>query len=250
MLLVQYWDTEHIVKIVGKEDAFSTELLSGADLKRATDVRIEPGSSLPQSKAARQAFIMDLMANAYIPPEEGLDMLEIGGTKKLLDQLKNDKRQAQRENIKFKRMGARDIAMYEEQFSLNIQEGGIQPDEIDPETGQPLQAPLMIPVHDFDNHEVHIQEHDRFRKSQAWETLPPEVQQLMQSHVQMHKVMQQQSMLEQTLSQIPTDGTTPGVSGMMDDNGQDPTGALEPPPEDPNAAPGAPTDIDPALMEE
>lgn len=251
MLLVQYWDVKHIVKIVGKEDAFSTQLLTGAELKRATDVRIEPGSSLPQSKAARQAFIMDLMANGYVPPEEGLDMMEIGGTKKLLDQLKNDKRQAQRENIKFKRMVDADIQAYEAEFEMALQQGGISPEELDPETGMPLKAPLMIPVHDFDNHEIHIEEHNRFRKSQAWETLSPQVQTLMQSHVKMHEVMAQQKMLEQTLSQIPTDGTTPGVSGMIDDNGQadfSESGGMAPP-EDPNAAPGAPSDAEPLPME-
>jgi len=235
MLLVQYWTVEHVIKVVGKEDAFSSELLSGADLKRGTDVRIEPGSSLPQSKAARQAFIMDLMTNNFVPPEEGLDMLEIGGTQKLMDILKNDKRQAQRENIKFKRITPDALIQYQMAFSQQVQGA------IDPDTGQELKAPLIIPVHDYDNHEVHIMEHDRFRKTQEFEALPAEIQALVQQHVQQHVQMMQAKMLEQAMSQIPTDGTTPGVDGTV--GGEEapafPESGGNIPPEDPTMNPGS-----------
>jgi hypothetical protein len=243
MLMVQYWDVQRVVKVVGKEDAFSIQLLSGADLKRATDVRIEPGSSLPQSKAAKQAFIMDLMMNQFIPPDEGLEMLEIGAAKKLMDMLKNDKRQAQRENIKFKRLTPDDLMAYEQEYAMALQQQGIDPQGIDPTTGEQLQAPLIIPVHTYDNHEVHIEEHDRFRKGQEFETLPAEIQQLVESHVMQHKTMMQQVMLQQTMSQIPTDGTiNDGVDGTVGGEA-DPTAG----PSDPSQAPdtGAQSEVIP-----
>ena len=51
--LVQYWDSVRLVKVVGKDGAISARYLEGADLKTGNDIRIEGGSSLPQSKAAR-----------------------------------------------------------------------------------------------------------------------------------------------------------------------------------------------------
>lgn len=239
-LQVQYWEGPRLVKIVGKDDTFSTKVLSGADLKRATDIRIEPGSGLPESKAARQALIMDLMTNGFVDPNEGLDMMEVGAAKKLIDTIKNDKRQAQRENIKMKRVTEQDVQNYQMQWDQQLMMSGVE-EAIDPETGQPLMPPLLVPVNDYDNHEVHIEEHNRFRRTQEFENLPEVVKQLFQSHVEQHKVQMQNSALEQMLAGIPSDGTTPGITASMDPQEVDLTasgGGMEAP--DPDAAPGAP----------
>lgn len=191
LLFVEFVDTERLIKITGKNDTFSTELLSGANIKRGTDIRIEPGSSLPESKAARQAYIMDLMVNGFVDPQEGLDILQIGSMRKLIDNLKNDKRQAQRENIKFKRLTEEVISQYEQEWASGLADMGMGADPMsgqimDP-TGQPMQPPLIIPVNDWDNHEVHIEEHNRFRCSQEFEKLSPTIKEAIQSHVRMHQ---------------------------------------------------------------
>lgn len=239
LLFTQYVTEERRVKIIGKDDAYSTELLSGADIKRATDIRIEPGSSLPQSKAARQAFIMDLMTNGFVDPNEGLEMLQIGGTQKLIDSIKNDKRQAQRENIKFKRMTEEDFSLYEQEWTAGMQEMGAAVDAgggfVDPISGQPLMPPLIIPVNDWDNHEVHIEEHNRFRRTQEFEVLSPTIKEAMQSHVLMH----QQRLMGDPMGM--------GMAGMPPTDEAGAEGAVDLsqsgggiPPEDPNAAPEVP----------
>lgn len=243
-LSVQFWDLPRRVKVTGKDEVFSTEMLSGADLKRGTDIRIEPGSSLPTSKAAKQALIMDLMMNfpQDVPANKGLELMEIGATDKLIDDLKADQRQAKRENIRFKRLNALELQQYADEWDRQIAMMG--DDNIDPQTGQPMQAPLAIPVNSFDNHDVHIEEHNRFRKSQEFEVLPDEVKELIEAHVEQHKAMKQQDMLQQFMSQIPTDGSTPGVSGTMNGTEVDLESSGDAqaeglPPEEPNAAPGA-----------
>lgn len=209
LLLVQYWDVPHLIKVVGKDDTFSVSVLSGADIKGATDVRIEPGSSLPQSKAARQAFIMDLMTNGFVDPTEGLDMLDIGGTQKLMDIIKNDVRQAQRENIKFKRLTPEALMEYQMLVSQQLP-------EIDGDSGQELEPPLIIPVNDYDNHDVHIEQHNRFRRTQEFEQLSPEIKQLMQSHVQQHEAAKGSQAIRQMLNGMPTDGSVPGINGTVE----------------------------------
>lgn len=53
---------------------------------------------------------------------------------------------------------------------------------------QKPEAPVKLPiVRDFFDHEVHIDIHNRFRKSHEYEELPPELQQLVDRHVEEHK---------------------------------------------------------------
>jgi hypothetical protein len=220
-LCVQFWDMPRMVKVIGEDQSFSASELSGADIKNGTDIRVEKGSSLPQSKAARQAFVMDLMANQYITPEDGLQMLEIGGASSVLDRVQIDRRQAARENVQFRNLTEQDYMLYNQQWEELTAQGEAP---IDPETGDEVRQPPIIPVNSFDNHSVHIDEHNRFRKSQAYLTLPEVTKQALETHVEMHKAYMQADMLQQAMSQIPTDGTVPGVSGLMEGGGEEEMG--------------------------
>jgi hypothetical protein len=116
-LAVQYWDVEHTIKVVGTDGAFDTMVLKGTDVASGTDIRMESGSALPTSKAARQAFIMDLMTKGFIDPNKGLELMEIGGVQKLYDELKIDERQAQRENLRMKAIGPDGMDQYDQQIN-------------------------------------------------------------------------------------------------------------------------------------
>lgn len=208
-LAVQMWDVPRLVKIVGEDNMFDTMLLAGAEIKRGTDIRVEPGSALPTSKAARQAFIMDLMNGGFIPPEAGLELLEIGGPTKLMEQLGQDKRQAQRENVRMKSLTEEAIMEHQLQFMSMAPptQDGMLPAEPGP----------VVSVNDWDNHAVHIEVHNRFRRSQIFEFLPDEVKSQFEQHVQMHKQAMAQENIQNLLMNIPTDGTVPGPAGVMDD---------------------------------
>lgn len=146
----QYWVTERIVRVVGSDGAFDAQVYKGADLGGNLDVRVEAGSALPQSKAAKQAFVMDLMKLFPQYAEKGFELLEIGGIEKIYDDFLTDKRQAQRENMK----------MAEGQL--------VEPNE-------------------FDTHEAHLTVHNKFRKSQEFETLPEEIKAIFNQHCAVHQ---------------------------------------------------------------
>lgn len=229
-LTVQYWDMPRKVKVCGDDQAFDWLMLSGADIKNGTDIRIEKGSALPQSKAAKQALVMDLMTNGFITPQDGLDIMEIGGAKSVVDKIQNDKRQASRENIQFKLLTDQMFMQADQQWQMKQMQAMMAQQQgdpnaadalIDPQTGMPVQQPLIIPVNSFDNHQIHIEEHNRFRRSQAYHKLTEQAKTAMESHVEMHKSTMQSDLLQQTLSQIPTDGSVPGVSGIVS-GGQQP----------------------------
>jgi hypothetical protein len=191
-LIKQFWDTPRLVKVVGSDGFFDVLQLEGSEI--ATDIRMEGGSSLPTSKAARQAFITDLMKMGFIKPEDGLKLLDIGGVQQLNRKLKVDENQAQRENIKMKRMKPEQVMEYQqqaEQAMMQAQQQMMTDPEaesplMDQESGMLMEPPALVPVNNWDNHAVHIETHNNFRKTQAFEMLDPSVQELFEQHVNAH----------------------------------------------------------------
>jgi hypothetical protein len=214
-LFQQYVDVQRKIKIIGTDGSFDTLLLSGADIKGGTDVRVEPGSSIGQSAAAKRAAIMEMFSVGMLQdPNEALRMLEIGGAQKVLDILAVAEKKAQRENMKMRLITPDLIAQNREQYGLQV-----AGDMIQEMTGQPVppgmpldevlqflppdaaqQIEMMIPpvvqVDDFDDHAVHIATHNKFRMGQAYESFPPEVKSQYEMHVQIHEQMAQQQMMQ------------------------------------------------------
>lgn len=191
-----YWDVERIVKITGPDGSFDVMAFKGSDLKDNVDIRIEGGSSLPVSKAAKQALLMDLMKMGFITPQQGLEQMDMGGLNKIYERLQVDRKQAQRENMRMSKVTPELIAEHEAQaMQAAIMEQQMNPPlpeemEISMETGELIPPeptiPLIVPVNTWDNHKVHIEYHNEFRKGQAFENLPEEAKTLFEEHVNQH----------------------------------------------------------------
>lgn len=224
----QYWDTQRQVKIVGEDRSFDVLAFAGSDLRGNTDIVVEAGSALPTSKAAKQAFIMDLMKLGFIDPEKGMQVMEMGGVSKIYEDVQVDQMQARRENLKMQAITQEDLSAYLETYVVRdpntMQEVGLG----DPNTQQVLppeaDPPPMVPVNTFDNHQVHIDTHNKFRKGQAFENLSPEIKQVFEEHVAMH----------QKALQVQTLPPPPGLGGNL---GQPNAGG---PPQSGGGAPGIP----------
>ncbi len=191
----QYWDTPRTVKVVGRDGQFNVLSFIGSDLRDNTDIRIESGSALPTSKSAKQALLMDLMSQGFIPPEKGLELMDVGGVQRLYEEVQIDSSQAVRENMKMSTVTDQDMNIYLQTFQ------GIDPatgehNLVDPNTGQPLMdqmgnptaPPLIVPVNSFDNHQIHIQVHNNYRKGQEYEQLEQRLKDLFEEHVNQHMI--------------------------------------------------------------
>lgn len=182
-LIGQYWDVPRIVKITGVDGSWDAAMFAGSDLKGNTDIRVEAGSALPTSKAAKQALITDWMKMGFITPEDGMQVLDMGGIVKLYENVQVDQAQARRENLKMQNV---DDALIEQMFELPTDPMTGEPMPQVDEFGKPLLPEPVIPVNTFDNHAIHIDIHNKFRKSQAYEQLDPAKQLLFEVHVQKH----------------------------------------------------------------
>lgn len=210
-LFVQYVDLPRKIKTVGTDGAFDTIRLMGSDIKNATDIRIEPGSSIGQSKAAMEARAMDLYSLGAIDQPQLMQMMEMGGMQRIQDTAKAAERKAQRENLRMKELDPQAILQARQEFQLEaaprlaemMRAEGMEPsiEEI-AQAVQELEAPPMIPADDFDMHQLHIDLHDRFRMSQEYDILPEEVKQQFEAHIEMHRGFLQHEQMEAMLQQF------------------------------------------------
>ena len=241
-LAVDYWDVPRIIRVAGTDRSFDSFTLKGSDIANGLDVRVEPGSALPQSKAARQAFLMDLFTSQAISAQQMLDMMEIGGVQTLVDRMRIDMRVAQRENLRMKRLTVGDIAKYNQQKTEEALAGA--PGTVDPQRGIPTvdagnlaSYPPIIPVNKWDNHEVHKTTHDNYRKSQEFEMLAPEVKDQFEKHIMIHEsyifMKAQQAMFGMAQEGAPQEGM-----GMVPELATGPEEGAGPPPEGAGMPPG------------
>lgn len=191
--VVQFWDVPRMLKVVGNDGAFDVLNLKGSDLAGNTDLRVEAGSSLPTSKAARTAFIMDLMKMGFIDPQKGLEVMEMGGINKIYESVQVDVRQAQRENTKMAAVNQQLLDMHSQNQMQDMQTNPAKyMDEATGQTklmqdvgGNPI-IPLIVPVNRWDNHTMHIEIHNKYRKSAAYDNLDDQQKQLFEDHVNQH----------------------------------------------------------------
>jgi hypothetical protein len=214
-----FWDEGRTVKVVGLDGSFDVQTFQGADLRGNVDIRIEAGSALPTSRAAKQAFLMDLMKLGFIQPSEGLELMEVGGLNTVYERTQIDNRQAQRENLKMRVITEQDMQAHMEEFQLN------QPQALkDTDSGLALEPPPIVPVHTYDNHEIHIKVHNDYRKSQAFETADSVVKALFEEHVNQHIEAMANMMTHPLTGMQPSDPNAPAPEdeeAMMDQMAQE-----------------------------
>jgi len=234
-LFVQYVDLPRKIRTVGADGAFDTMLLQGADIASGTDIRIEPGSSFAKSKAAQEARVMDMFAVGIIDQPTAARLLEVGGVQKIMDTMNVAERKAQRENIKMKMLTEMDVEAKRMEVMQEIM-ASLPPEAMqDPNIMAEIEnmpAPPVIPVDDFDLHEVHIETHNKFRMSQEYETLPDAIKDQFAQHVAAHEEVLRQRMMAQMMMGAPTEGGTApemGPGATMAPNGAVPDMAPEQP---------------------
>ena len=146
-----YWDFPRKVKVTGQNDQYEAHVFEKSDVKGNTDWRVEHGSATPRSRAAKQAFLMEMGDKGWIPPAKVLHYLDMGETGRLYEETQIDTRQSQRENL-FMRDGK------------------------------------QVTPNSFDNHLTHIMEHTAYCKKESFEMLDPEIKQVFEMHTQAHKL--------------------------------------------------------------
>ena len=183
-----FFDTKRTIKLLGEGTHWDVTSFMGSDLRGNFDMRVVAESDRVDGKKLRQAVVMDLVAAGFLNPADPsdkqlvLDTMYLALPDQPFEDMLIDKRNAERENERLIQV-ARVIA------------------EVGPDAAPAVASEIPL-VRDFGDHKVHIEEHDKIRKSREYEELPPQAQQLVDSHVEVHKKYAAQEMQHQLELQL------------------------------------------------
>jgi hypothetical protein len=157
-LVARFYTDSRTIRIAGENSSWEIVDFRGTQIRDNTRVEVQAGSQFPHSKAAKQAWMQDLLTffvQSGNPPHgrqlaQFLKDFGMGGAERLLEEYTRDEAQVNREN---------------QQLAL----------------GTPLQ------INSYDNDEEHVAGHSDFQKSQKYSNLPPQVKQVFEQHVQQHR---------------------------------------------------------------
>lgn len=183
-LIAQKYDAPRTITIYQRHSEPEVFDFMGTMLSGVHSVKVQAGSALPRSKAAKQQFILDLWDRKLEQdPRKVREMLELSEGDP--DEWEAAMQQAERENMK-------------------------------------LMKGIPVPVLEWYNHPAHHYVHRRFMISADFEELDPQVQQVWLEHDQEHSEMeakqQQQQMVQQQMMGAMPDGSAaneppPGGNG-------------------------------------
>lgn len=171
--------TPQMIHVYGDFRSADVMVHKGSDIRGNTRVRVAPGSMMPKSKAEGMQNVMDLLQLGALDPMTNpkdrrviLKTMEIGDAEKYFQEEDLDARRANIENQMF-----------------------LKP-AVDQRTGESAPYPG---VNDDDDHQVHLDQHLLFKKSDAFERLPMMRKMAFEAHLAFHKEAIAQIMQTQAL---------------------------------------------------
>jgi hypothetical protein len=180
--LTRRWNTQQIVKIVGRSGEVDVESYSQTDMAGNLDVRYEIGTKKASSHAAHQQNLLDLVKLGLIDimnPTNRMLLREEFGASQFMDVESPDYKMARWENMQMRR-------------------------------GKPVQLNL------FENSEIHLQVHTEEMKQPEFLKQQPEVMQMFFQHVimtaQRVQAIEQEAAM-QAVGDEPGNGKGGGVQG-------------------------------------
>ena len=180
----QFWKEDRLVRAGGEATRIEAMKIRGEDLvgKQQNadyfDVRMISGSTLTRDPAQQRKMVQDLMQLGFLDPVAHRDViakiLDVAEIETAFEDDRLDEQWAERENE----------LMEQGEFSL---------------------------PRDFENHDIHLKVLDRFRKTERYRRLPPNIKVLYDNHAALHKKVAVEVGQERMLIQAAIQG-----AGMME----------------------------------
>jgi len=161
--LVKYnYMDERAIRIIGADNTARLLYMKGSDLSAPEDIDVTIGQGLGFSRLARIELLLEMFDRGIMQdPNKLLSLLEFGDDKDLYEEQNMDKNNAAMENI---------------QMTQGVQ----------------VPDPTII-----ENHNVHLEVHRKFIKSEDFKMVPPAGQQLLFDHYMKTNQIVQQQMQQQ-----------------------------------------------------
>ena len=179
-LIRQFYAIPRVVAIVGRNKEYEALRFSAKDIRIPRDITVTLGTSLPASRTQRIQMVFDLYEMGIIQDRQKvLELLEFGNIEGLQDESRLDREEAERENTIFVE----------------------QPVEMVPQIATAL-------FHEWQDHAIHFEVHNRFRKSIEFTKLSDEAREVFNTHVSQHELMMQSQQAQAQMQQMQQAGMT------------------------------------------
>jgi hypothetical protein len=190
-------DEATTIQLVGRDRDIEVLHFKGSDLEGAGDYYVEPGSALPMSRHEKKQMILDLWDRGILGPERKERLLRMIDMPAEFDALVNedqiDRDRATEENEMLEKLDEETVT------KANMEARGRAAEMAQAMTAKGLQVQpealvldatlevLTLDARDFENHLVHLEVHNRFRKSRRYRALPKAIQALADQHADKHE---------------------------------------------------------------
>ena len=184
MLYEQFQEEDRDYQIVGSSAYDIDEFkMTKADIKSLKkDVRMQTENIIAAHKRLQQDSVVDMYEKGLFGPQDNsdvrkkvLNLLEFGNVADLFDEVNLDSSQAKRENNQF--INSENLEMVENpNYDPNVQ---------DPRLMEPKEI-LSLPAYDFEDHETHLQTHNKLRKSPRYRQMVENLRKGLDLHCEIH----------------------------------------------------------------
>lgn len=174
-LYAEHQEEERTYQIIGSNPADIDEFkMTKKEIKSMKkDVRIQSENVIAAHKRLQQEQVFDMYKEGLFGDPKNPDvrkhvlkLLEFGSLSEIFDDVDLDTAQARRENDQFINY-------------FNLQRV--------PHPNDPNQMVVSLPAYDFEDHEIHIQTHNKLRKSPRYRQMTTELRQGLDFHVKVHE---------------------------------------------------------------
>lgn len=196
-LFKQYGDAQLMVRAYDENGALDVQELLKDDVDLDFRVRVQTTTALPTSAAGKSDRVLNWLQYGVIGPEDARELLDLSSENPSLLPYLRDKLSAGQENVKLKR-------------------------------GEDV-IPSM-----WEDHDVHLDEHYKFMKTEEFKHLPEEAQEAFIQHTEMHHELKKEVLAREAEYQMIMQGAAAG------DPGAAPAGEVAPPGPTSPEGPGPP----------
>lgn len=219
-LMDKHYTVPRMTKIVGEGRQVSVEYWESADMNSNFDVRMEVGISVNQSMAIQQKVYMEMWQNGMFQETDRRKLVRVmtsGDAESPMAADIADEDRASRENQAALNGKWDDLEKY-----MNFINGKAL-NEI-PELQNVPREQLLSVVYKHDDHIVHLESHTTFSKSAEYKSLPDEMKDTFQRHVEEHYMWYQSVMQAQAGAgqPMPGAGSQPAEPGAPQSPGNTP----------------------------
>lgn len=202
LLLRAYASESRLMQYTGKSGHEGVMMFRGGEQvpKKNLCVRVSPGSIEPRTRDQIQTLVMAYADRGWIDPRVAMSAVEAGTAENVLDQFDLDVQWQQREDRRMAALAEGDLQALAAALDkeAEIKAEYVKAKTIAEQVGElpPPPPPPAGPwphARDFDNHQVHMDTMNLYRKTEEFDLLPEEVKGAFQSHYEEHESFKAQA---------------------------------------------------------